>query len=170
MAVRHMVVNVVLAMKRKGAYSSYNQERDEDLIRAYRQKVIEADTVVVRDIFDEVVNSPASRFYVSERRAAIVISYMLQGRKVVEYMSDLKREMYNEIYRRVLTLMKERGKCTLSRLVSEVVNSPAPKFYLTPGSAKVIYYRSRNRWFERQKALARRQASLAQMWRGMKKG
>lgn len=157
-------------MKRKGACADYKTCREDEIVKAYRQRALEAETVVVRDIFEVVANSPAPRFYVSERRAAIVVSDILRGRDVVGHMGACKREMYQEICRRVTELLPRRGRRKLLETVSEVVNGPAPKFYMTAGSARVIYYRARDRWFERQKAEARRQATLARMWRELRKG
>lgn len=89
------------------------------------------------DLYEQLVNMPAERFWVSEERATIVVSQMMRGDKL-ENMLPTKREMFVEIYNRVIGLLACRRDEPLSALVFDVVGSPAPKFYMTPDSAKVI--------------------------------
>ena len=53
-------------------------------------------------------------------------------------MKPLTREMYIEIFHRVDNLRRQKPDTPLCDLVFQVVNSPAPKFYLTPESVSVI--------------------------------
>lgn len=98
----------------------------------------------MRDIGAAIVNMPAARFWVSEERATIVVSALLSGRDLPENMRPTKCEMFSEIYHRVLKLRRERPKASVFELVCEVVNSPAPKFYMLPRSAMDIIYKIKN--------------------------
>lgn len=97
--------------------------------------------------FRAIVNMPASRFWVSAPRAAVVIAAISHGDKL-NYMRPNKREMFFEIHRRVAALQIDHPDWPPSRLIEEVISQPAPKFYLAPGSARVIILKARKQWFE----------------------
>ena len=137
-------------MKNKGSIFEYEDARNRDLMRAYKELVEKSRRIYLPDICKQLVNMPSERFWVSEERAAIVISDMLKGRSI-DNMTRNKREMYEEIYRRVLALREERPDASITELVSDVVEGPAPKFYLTPKSAKVIISKIKSEWYERRK-------------------
>ena len=137
-------------MKNKGSIFYYDDARNKDLIRVYKQLVCESRQIYLPEICRKLVNMPSERFWVSEERASIVISDMLKGRSI-EKMTPNKREMYEEIYRRVQELRKDNPGATVYELVSQVVEGPAPKFYLTPKSAKVIISKIKSEWYERRK-------------------
>lgn len=134
-------------MKNVGAYFEYEEERNRDLMRVFRRVRAEMKNVPLPEIYRRVVSLPSVRFWVSEERAAIVVSNIIRGRSL-ENMRPTKREMYMEIYRRVCELRKRRPHASVYDLVFDVVNSPAPKFYLTPGSAKVIIHKVRHEWYK----------------------
>ena len=67
-------------------------------------------------------------------------------------MGEMKKAMFQEIYRRVAHLRQKFPKASLIDLCSQVVNQRAPKFYLTPGSAEVIICKARKEWFKRRKS------------------
>ncbi len=60
-------------------------------------------------------------------------------------MMPQKLKMYEEILRRVEGIRARKPGHPLSDAVFEAVNSPAPEFYLTDDSARVIIYRLRAR-------------------------
>lgn len=133
-------------MKPHGSHFEYEELRNDDIMNAYHELVTSADFICMPDIYRQVVDMPSKRFWVSEERAAIVISAMMRGESL-DNMRPLKREMYNEIYRRVIKLREENPEAPISRLVATVVEQPAPKFYLTPGSAKVLICKIRKEWY-----------------------
>lgn len=101
------------------------------------------------NIFELVADSPASRFWVSEERATIVISAMAAG-KPLPRMRHNKREMFDEIYRRFLIERKANPNKSTYELVAKIVNQPAPKFYLTPRTVGEFIYRIKNGWYDKQ--------------------
>jgi len=122
-------------------------------LNAFRQQIDATRFVRLRDIGKRIVNSPSPRFWVSEERAAAVVSAIMRGKPVLKTMRPTKREMFEEIHRRVVALKKEHPDWHLSRLVFEVVNSPAPKFYMEPSSALERLFKIRNQRVQSQARL-----------------
>lgn len=133
-------------MKPHGSHFEYEDQRNDNLMTVYHKIIVEANYVRMPDIYEKVANSPSRRFWVSEERAAIVVSAMMRGDKL-KNMRPLKREMYNEIYNRAMSLREKHPSLPVSQLVAMVVEQPAPKFYLTPGSAKVLICKIRKQWY-----------------------
>lgn len=129
-------------MKKQGSCGDYMPQRNEELLNAFKQELVHLGVLSNDEIFSRAAHREASRFWVSEQRAAVVVSRMFKGDKLHK-MNPTRRRMYYEIYRRVKMLMEKNPKQTLSGAVFEAVNSPAPEFYLTDKSAKVIIYRLR---------------------------
>lgn len=140
--------------KTHGSIFEYEDERNKDLIRAYREQLDRhyhhEHTLSLKRVFKDVAESPSRRFWVSEERAAIVISEMMKGKKL-EKMGKMKREMYHEIYKRVIQLRQQYPKLSIIQLVTKVCAQPAPRFYLTPLSVKVIIYKIKRQWYEERK-------------------
>ena len=136
-------------MKYFGCIQDFTRERNADLMRAYREQLTLARFVVKPEIFKKVAESPASRFWVSEERAAVVISAMAKG-KPLPCMTSNKREMFEEIYRRFLIEQRKNPKKTVYELVTKIVNQPSPKFYFTPRTVGEIIYRIKNGWYDKK--------------------
>lgn len=137
-------------MKTKGCDFEYTDLRDKELMKAYRDQLESCNKIHLPNVLSKTVNTPSSRFWVSESRAAIIIGKMFRGESI-EGMKPMKIEMFNEIFNRVKRLRTLNPKQSLSDLVCEVVNTPAPKFYLTPESAKIIICRIKKKWLKERK-------------------
>ena len=129
-------------MKHRGNVFEYTQERDEDMRRAYSQIVDRCNRVDLQEVFHRLVNMPSKRFWVTPDRAAIVIHSMMRG-DTLHYMRPLKREMYQELYNIVIELKEKYPNANMPELCSMAVLIPAPKFYLTVGSAIVIWHKAK---------------------------
>lgn len=136
-------------MKPFGATVEFIQARNADIMRVFKQKILEANVIRMSEITRAVADSPSCRFWVSEERAAIVIASMDTGRKVC--MTENKREMFAEIYRRYKLLRVLYPDKAIIELASIIVNQPAPKFYFTPRTIEEFIYRIRNGYYERKK-------------------
>lgn len=136
-------------MKYYGSILDFTQERNQELMRIYQEELSKAGYIVMPKIFEQVANSPCSRFWVSEERAAIVISTLLAG-KVIPNMRKNKREMFDEIFRRFLIAREQYPEKSIYALAIMVVNQPAPKFYMTPRTVGELIYRIKNGWYEKQ--------------------
>lgn len=137
-------------MKTKGAFMEYSQERSDDLMRAYYDYLTVCSYIRMPEVYNTIVNMPSQRFWVSDIRAANVVSSIMRNNARLDKMRATKREMYEEIYRRVMKLSKEYPNLSIIELCSEVVTQPAPKFYLTPGSAKIMICKARKEWLRRK--------------------
>lgn len=136
-------------MKYYGSILDFTQERNQELMRVYQDKLSKAGYIVMPEIFEQVANSPCSRFWVSEERAAIVISSLLAG-KILPNMRKNKREMFDEIFRRFLIVRERYPEKSIYALAIMVVNQPAPKFYMTPRTVGELIYRIKNGWYDKQ--------------------
>lgn len=120
-------------------------------MRAYCKQIEGMAVVVLSEVFRSLVNMPSKRFWVSEERTAIVVSDMMKG-ATLDNMRPQKREMFQEIHRRTVAMMKDNPCMSLSEAVAHVVRQPAPRFYLTPQSARIIFYRIKERWYKKEMA------------------
>ncbi len=120
----------------------YRDERNLELLSTFNRLYSTSLNSNVLFLVQEVVNSPSSRFWVSEERAFRVISSMMRY-PLSEGCNLLHREMYEEIFRRCKDLALRHPQWTLKQCVFTVVNQPAPKFYLSVQSANAIIYRER---------------------------
>lgn len=133
-------------MKNFGSKSEYAHERTRDLLKVYFRYIETCRHISMPDVFKRIVEMPASRFWVSSSRASVVVASIMRGDDL-HYMRSNKREMFLEIYRRVVALRAKQPDLSLPRLIEKVLAQPAPKFYLAPGSARVIILRARKQWF-----------------------
>lgn len=132
-----------------GSTLEFSDERINALMLEYERYIASCDIIRMHEVFNHIVNQPCRRFWVSNIRAAVVISDMMRGAKLRE-MHSLKREMFQEIFSRVMLLREKHPDMSVFQLVSKVVTQPAPKFYLSPSSAKKMFYKARNGWYERK--------------------
>lgn len=137
-------------MKHKGSVCDYKNERNKDLFRAYRQ-LLETERVInPKTFFKKLVRMPSKRFWVSEERASVVLSVMLQEKQPQAIIRN-RKEMFREIYKRAIRLMKKEPELSISEVARRVVNQQAPKFYLSPKSAKYIIFYEKKKWYEQRK-------------------
>jgi hypothetical protein len=149
-------------MKRKGSVAECAGERGRDLMAAYDRCVAECRHISLPAVYARVAASPAPRFYVSPSRAALVVSLVARGKDALARMHCGKREMFGEISRRVALLRRGGDSRPLLALCADVVAQPAPSFYLTAGSVKMIVCKLRKEWNrqKRERLLRLRSRSL----------
>lgn len=132
-----------------GSRMCFIRQRNDEIMRAYREQLALANYIIMPEIFEKVSESPASRFWVSEERAAVEVSRMLVG-KPFSRMRQNKREMFEEIFRRYIVLRDLHPDKSLFALVSSIVHQPAPKFYFTPRTVGEFISRIKNGWYDKQ--------------------
>lgn len=137
-----------MEMKYKGSKMDFTQERICDLMRAYKDYIASCRYISLRKAYAAIVDTPSKRFWVSATRASHIVSAMKKGMPVLESMGPQRKEMYGEIYRRVIALAEKRPELCMIELCTIVVSQPAPKFYLAPGSAKVMICKAKRKWVE----------------------
>lgn len=127
-------------MKKKGSICDYIQERNENLKRTFKDCYKSGKQQKVNEIFRHMATLPADRFYISETRALQMITAKRKRGDWKPGINKNKLEMIKEIEQRAEQKMRNDQTLTLEDAVFGVVNSPAPSFYLTPGSMRTIYY------------------------------
>lgn len=135
-------------MKHKGNRMELADERIDDLMRAYDEYIAVAGYIRMPDVYKTIVNMPSRRFWVSDIRATKVICAMMAGARLTSHMRPVKKEMFEEIFRRVICLREENPHWTLRTCCSIVVAQPAPKFYIMPGTAKIMVCKARKKWVQ----------------------
>lgn len=125
-------------MRKTGSNFELKEDRDNAVLREFHRMAARCASISMSALMPRVVKQPAPRFWVSEERATIVVSAMLRGLQVTRGMGQWKRRMFAEICRRVQSLRQQHATSPLVWLVREVVNSPAPEYYMSPRSAQNI--------------------------------
>ena len=108
----------------------YREEKCRNLLEVFNSELGKDVRDKVEDVLRRVVDRPARRFWVSEERALRVVSLM-ERTHMPPPCKGLRREMYEEIWRRCVSLLEEHPDWSLCRRVYYVVNREAPKFYMT---------------------------------------
>ena len=105
-----------------------------DLMKVYREVVADCPMGTTQTgVYERVVNHPAPRFYVDPRRAHQYLSPMMRGdNSVVDKLNPLKRQMYRDLYDKVMELSQKKGfwRKSLHYILREAVQMPAPRFYI----------------------------------------
>ena len=133
-------------MKNFGSVCDFAHERSADLLNAYFTCIRTCHYVRMPDIFKAVVEMPSRRFWISAPRAAVVIAAMERGDDLSS-MRPNKRDMFSEIFRRYKCLRISSPHLPVAHIVREIVCQPAPKFYLSPSTAKILILKARKLWF-----------------------
>lgn len=131
-------------MKKRGSTSDFTIDRDRELHESFMHILRTERDIPLRRMFAMAAKRPSSRFWVSEPRAAIVVSHMREGRQLPA-MLPKRREMFEEIRRRAESIMAKDPSLCLTHAVNEAIYTEAPEFYLTDESARSIIYRIRRR-------------------------
>lgn len=137
-------------MKNLGSVFEYEQERNNNLLRLYHQLISEVKFICSEEIYRKMADSPSDRFWVSEERALIVVLQIMKGDTLLG-MGKNKRDMFFEIYKRATIMKQKYPTLSLTKIMFKVVRQPAPKFYLTEGSIKVIISKIKSKWYERRR-------------------
>lgn len=132
-------------MKKKNSTSEFTSQRNAVLVDHFRKQLALRSQICLDKAFKNAVVQEVPRFWVSEQRAAVVISRMLKGETDLSGMYEEKRAMYEEIFRRVSELKELNPQSPVCDLVYEVVNQSAPRSFISWQRAKNIIYAERKR-------------------------
>ena len=136
-------------MRKKGSVFVLTDGRYRDLLRAYNEQLRKQLRLYGRVcqslLAEKVVNSPASRYWVSSERACVVI-YRLERGESIAYMNPVKFRFYTALHRAFCHYRELHPEITcIKHIVEIVVMQPAPCFPVTPRVAKCIIERTRRR-------------------------
>ncbi len=129
-------------MKQKGYICDYIEERDTDLLRAYKEIISVSDNIRLSEVVAQLAESPSRRFWVSDLQAYKTVLRILNG-DLLSHMIPTRRTMYQEIFRRYQAYSSQHPYLTKMEVVRTVCNEPAPSFYLTKKSIVTILSRVR---------------------------
>lgn len=106
---------------------------------AYRRVIGSNDVLSNSEYYHKIVNTPTSRFFISLQRAYMMLVNVRKNILVLDKISmPLKREMYKEIYRRFIVRRKYDDVSSDKEILSKVINSQAPRFYISARSAELL--------------------------------
>lgn len=133
-------------LRRKAHRTSfeYRDDRSRNLLEVFNHLFNTTVNAQVEEVLRRAVDHPSRRFWVSEERALRVVRAMERD-ALPPRCNTLKREMYEEIYRRVSHLSAIHPDWPLRRLVWVVLHQEAPKFYLSVSSAHAIVVEEKKR-------------------------
>ncbi|MBE6294577.1 MAG: hypothetical protein IJE42_07970 [Bacteroidaceae bacterium] len=120
--------------------------RKEAVIETFfrSMKILSAKNPLVsqKEIIEHAVKSMAPRFFTSYESARRLVSLMVR-KKRLPIINKNKLEMYKEIYRRFIKQSKEAIMNYGSyRLLEEIIESPAPSFYMDSDTFQGILYKT----------------------------
>lgn len=132
-------------MRKRGSVFILSQERDKDLFRAYRvvlRKQLQLyGRVTLTGIMEKVVNSPASRYWVSSDRAYSVILRMDKGQPV--RMKPRAKVFYKSLYKDFCIYREKHPELPIKHIVEIVIQQPAPCFMISSEFARMIIFKMR---------------------------
>lgn len=137
-------------MRHKGSTNEFTHQRDRHIFATFRHIMATNNGLSVMQVYQLVAASPAPRFFVSDKRAATVVSHIRRGLPL-HRMSPHRRRMFLDIAQRVQQLLQQ-GRCpSVRKAVAMVVASPAPELYLPPSTVYEIIKRKKIECFQERK-------------------
>lgn len=129
--------------------SSVREMRKQDVIDCFYNSVKEVRKerpyATQNEVIKHAVNSKAPRFYVTFENARRFVSMMARKKKL-PFINENKLAMYKEIYKRWMQQVKDCNKRYKYIILEQIIEEPAPSFYLDEESFRGIIYKTlRNR-------------------------
>ena len=129
--------------------SSVREMRKQDVIDCFYYSVKEVRKerpyATQNEVIKHAVNSKAPRFYVTFENARRFVSMMARKKKL-PFINENKLAMYKEIYKRWMQQVKDCNKRYKYIILEQIIEEPAPSFYLDEESFRGIIYKTlRNR-------------------------
>ena len=119
--------------------------RKQDVLNSFFESLKEVRKTKPYATQDEVikhaVKMKAPRFYVTFENARRFVS-MLARKKKLPLINSNKLAMYKEIYHRYVQRMKDDSKRYKYMILEQIIEEPAPSFYLDEDTFRGIVYRT----------------------------
>lgn len=132
-------------MRKLNSTAEFEAQRRKFLLSNFRQVIAGQSRIEAAKAFRQTAESPAPRFWVSEARAAAVMGKMMADEQYVDGMSEEKREMYREIYRRFSKIRRMCPEMSIADIVFDIVNGEAPRSYLSWHRVRSIIYKEKRK-------------------------
>lgn len=133
-------------MKHIGSITEFYFDRMDAIMRVYDQIISQSSHIIMPEVYNQISQAPAPRFYVSDERALAVIKLLAKG-DPLNQMNPLKAQMFRDLANIVNTLP---NSIPLVDRITQAIHHPAPSFYLSPGSIKIMVCKYRNKWTARK--------------------
>lgn len=127
-------------MRKKNAVCDFDSDRRRFILKCFRSAIAAQSVTDRNKAFHIASSAPAPRFWVSEARAAAVIGKMLAGDDPTPSMNPEKGEMYREIFARFLEAREYRPDDSIADILFDVVNTEAPRSYLSWQRTRSLVY------------------------------
>lgn len=123
-----------------------NRKRAEALYYVYRRGLAEGRFATMFEAAKWCVRQPAPYFYISSKRASILVGKLLAGEPLSKFHSSTRR-MARRLHADYLRYLEEHPDNTLSRerIMELLVDRPAPEFYISSERARKILREERKR-------------------------
>ena len=125
--------------------NTIREERKHDVVNCFFESLRELRKTKPYVTQEEVIHHAASReaprFYVTFENARRFVS-MLMRKKKLPLMNLNKIRMYKEIYHRYLKRVKDCNKRYKYLILEQIIEEPAPSFYLDEETFRGIVYKS----------------------------
>ena len=113
--------------------------KGEDVVNALYKAMSENPDKKVRELFDIARKMEAPMFYITFNNARRFVSMLDRGLELPLTFENKKR-MYQELHRRLKNKRGDNKKCY--QLLEEIINSPAPEFYMDAETFKQVFYKT----------------------------
>lgn len=139
-------------MRKKGSVFVLEEQRNRDLLRAYREIItqqLEIDGQIsnMSQILKKVVNSTATRYWVSTDRACSIIYRMHKGEQI-SWTKINKRIFFDSLYQDFLRYKATSPDMPIKHIIEIIVMNPAPCFPLSPRVAGFIIHKTKKKCYE----------------------
>ena len=131
------------------------RQRDKALYSVYVAGLELGHFASMREAGRYASKHPAPRFFIEAEKASILVGRIMAKVSLIDLNSNSRRRVW-QLYRRYQQYLLSNPDCKLSRerILEEIVNEPAPEFYLEPQQARKILQREikrvRQRWMRQE--------------------
>lgn len=126
-------------------FETVRETRKNDVLKSFFNSLKEVRKTKPHATLDEIikhaVKSEAPRFYVTFENARRFVSMMVRNKKL-PLINNNKIAMYKEIYRRYRERIKNCSTRYKYVILEQIIEEPAPSFYLDEETFRGIVYRS----------------------------
>lgn len=124
---------------------SVREMRRQDIVNSFFKSMRElrqgTPFITQSEVIEHAAKSSAPRFYVTFENARRFVS-LLMRKKQLPISNENKIEMYKEIYRRYKARVKDCNKRYKYLLLENIIEEPAPSFYIDEETFRGIVYRT----------------------------
>lgn len=113
--------------------------KGKDVVNALYKAMSENPDKKILELFDIARKFPAPCFYVTFGNARRLVSMLDRGLEL-PMVNENKKAMYKELHRRLNKARGDKKKCY--QLLNDIINSPAPEFYMDAETFKQIFYKT----------------------------